>query len=285
MSIKHILAPLTGTAGDDHVPLCALHLVKRLGAHVTAGFADVPETYYAGFNGVGGMGTDFEALFTMMAKVRQEMHERAYKQFSKAVKTTNVPVLGRSPSEQASTEWLDWKRDEQILALGPNADLAVVNVPGDPPNVDDWVVVEDILFRSRRPAIIVPSRLGTVRCDRPIIAWNGSREAANAVGHALDLFEPKATVRIIQVGESRLGSISTESLIRHLGWHGFKAETFEVKDKSRQTAELILKEAKRLRGSLLVMGAYTHSRTREKILGGVTDFVLKRAKLPVLLAH
>jgi nucleotide-binding universal stress UspA family protein len=33
------------------------------------------------------------------------------------------------------------------------------------------------------------------------------------------------------------------------------------------------------------MGAFGHSVTRELVFGGVTDFMLKNATLPLLLAH
>jgi nucleotide-binding universal stress UspA family protein len=33
------------------------------------------------------------------------------------------------------------------------------------------------------------------------------------------------------------------------------------------------------------MGAYGHSRLRERILGGATEGVLRHAKIPVLMMH
>ena len=36
---------------------------------------------------------------------------------------------------------------------------------------------------------------------------------------------------------------------------------------------------------LLVMGAYTHSRMRQLILGGVTRHVLAEATVPLFMAH
>jgi nucleotide-binding universal stress UspA family protein len=36
---------------------------------------------------------------------------------------------------------------------------------------------------------------------------------------------------------------------------------------------------------MLVMGAYAHSPLRELILGGVTQFMLGHADLPVLMRH
>lgn len=43
--------------------------------------------------------------------------------------------------------------------------------------------------------------------------------------------------------------------------------------------------AARVGAGLLVMGAYSHTRLREMVLGGVTQHVLHHAPIPVLLAH
>jgi nucleotide-binding universal stress UspA family protein len=46
---------------------------------------------------------------------------------------------------------------------------------------------------------------------------------------------------------------------------------------------LVLAEDRK--ADLLVMGCYGHSRYREILLGGVSRTALRRAPLPVLLAH
>ncbi|MBL6942212.1 MAG: universal stress protein, partial [Rhodospirillales bacterium] len=52
-----------------------------------------------------------------------------------------------------------------------------------------------------------------------------------------------------------------------------------------QVGEVLLEDCKTIGADLLVMGAYTHSRMRQLILGGVTKHVLANAELPVLMAH
>jgi nucleotide-binding universal stress UspA family protein len=47
----------------------------------------------------------------------------------------------------------------------------------------------------------------------------------------------------------------------------------------------ILKECNAIEANLLVMGGYGRSRLRQKVLGGMTEFVLGVARLPVLMAH
>jgi len=39
------------------------------------------------------------------------------------------------------------------------------------------------------------------------------------------------------------------------------------------------------RATLIVMGAYTHSRMREAFLGGVTRHLLAHAPVPLLMSH
>ena len=47
----------------------------------------------------------------------------------------------------------------------------------------------------------------------------------------------------------------------------------------------MLAAASELGAGLLVMGGYGHSRVRELVFGGVTEHVIRGAKLPVLMAH
>ena len=45
----------------------------------------------------------------------------------------------------------------------------------------------------------------------------------------------------------------------------------------------LLKAARDFGSDLLVMGAYSHSRLRQLILGGVTRVVLEKAGIPVIM--
>jgi len=46
-----------------------------------------------------------------------------------------------------------------------------------------------------------------------------------------------------------------------------------------------MKKAIDIGADLLVMGGYGHNRLRERILGGVTNYALNHAALPILIAH
>ena len=55
------------------------------------------------------------------------------------------------------------------------------------------------------------------------------------------------------------------------------------KDLEKRAA--ILDAAENMPAQVIVAGAYTHSRAREWLLGGVTEYLMDEATMPVLLTH
>jgi nucleotide-binding universal stress UspA family protein len=66
--------------------------------------------------------------------------------------------------------------------------------------------------------------------------------------------------------------------------HGIRARA-EREITALDIGEALLSRAVDLDADLLVMGAYGHSRLRERFLGGVTQQVFAQMTMPVLVAH
>jgi nucleotide-binding universal stress UspA family protein len=49
--------------------------------------------------------------------------------------------------------------------------------------------------------------------------------------------------------------------------------------------EALVKACNDTQSDLLVMGAYSRSRLRQRFFGGVTEYMLHQAKIPVLMLH
>ena len=155
MPIKHILLPLAGLKDDSAVCRAALDLAMRLNAHVTAGFAEGDPIYYR--VGVGIPAPGFEALQEAMVELTAERKVKARHAFDRAVAETKVPIVTKPLCGQSSTEWLDGRSsDNPISAYGALADLAIVTTPGEDGLPEDWQIVEDTLFKARRPALALP---------------------------------------------------------------------------------------------------------------------------------
>jgi nucleotide-binding universal stress UspA family protein len=68
--------------------------------------------------------------------------------------------------------------------------------------------------------------------------------------------------------------------------HGIGATAQVVAPELRSVGDTLLAAGAEHEAGLLIMGAYSHSRLREMLLGGATRHILKNASArPVLLAH
>lgn len=146
----------------------------------------------------------------------------------------------------------------------------------------------DVAAGSGCPVLIVPNaglRTGPMR--RVLLGWDGGREAARALHHALPLLRRADHVDVAIIGgraAELAGGLRIDIGIGQvLDRHGIKAELVHRPDD--ESAGAVLLELAAERGAeLLVMGCYGHSRMRERFLGGATRTVLQAMELPVLMA-
>jgi nucleotide-binding universal stress UspA family protein len=82
------------------------------------------------------------------------------------------------------------------------------------------------------------------------------------------------------------GLVSLSRVKDRLAWRGITAETKEcVGESPVEIGRNLLAEAAAFDADLIVMGAYTQSRIRQMILGGVTRHAVSNAECPLLLAR
>lgn len=139
------------------------------------------------------------------------------------------------------------------------------------------------LLESSRPVLVLP-RSGRPEIGKRIsIAWNQSGEAIRAVAAAMPLLRLADHVNIISCkSELGLGPKSTQ-LATYLRFWGVEAK--RVTMRGSDDAKALINAYEESESDLLVMGAYSRSRLRQRIFGGVTEFMLHRANIPVLMLH
>jgi nucleotide-binding universal stress UspA family protein len=149
---------------------------------------------------------------------------------------------------------------------------------------------QTVVFTSGRPVLVFKAGhadLPTRRPETVVVAWDGSQRAARALHEALPILQQAREVRVLTiVGEKPAVTrgIGAEPL-RHLQAYGVPAVIDEVDAGGRSIGQVLDACLAERRADLLVMGAYTHSRLREFVLGGATEHVLHRPKTAVFLAH
>lgn len=173
--------------------------------------------------------------------------------------------------------------DEIVATLGRVADLVVVGRGSQETEASAMVTLHTALMESGRPLLVAPPEPPAALGATIAIAWNGSAEAARAVTGAMSLLVQARQVVLLVANEDDTGA-SVGDLVTHLAWHKVMCQTRQV-PADGNTGAALLKAAEDAGADLLVMGAYTHSRLRQLIIGGVTRHVLEYARLPVLLSH
>lgn len=235
-----------------------------------------------------------EAMSGAMVDEMMQVAEREGRQRAQACRALFDDYCGRSAVPVAveppglgdvSAEYREevGAEDEVVATQGRVADLVVLGRGSQETEPSAMVTLHTALMESGRPVLVAPAQVPAVIGETVAIAWNGSAEAARAVTGAMSLLVKAKTVVLLVVNESESGP-SAEDLVAHLAWHEVPCQTRHLHADGNAGAA-VLKACEDVGADLLVMGAYTHSRLRQLIIGGVTRHVLEHAPLPVLLSH
>ena len=194
-------------------------------------------------------------------------------------------------SSDLSSEYQDiaWT-DEAIGRRARYADLTVVGPEMLARETLKDKVIEGALFSSGKPLLLVPEgSRPTLKPNRVMIAWDSRIEASRAVRESLEILTGAEEVRIVLVdpaeGESGQGAEPGADVATYLARHGAKVTVDRLPSQGKTIAAMLRQHAVDTAAELLVMGAYGHSRLRERIFGGVTKSMLDSAPLPILMAR
>lgn len=151
-------------------------------------------------------------------------------------------------------------------------------------------IFETVLFGSGRPVMLAsPDREPVSRFGTAVLAWDGSAPASRAVAALLSLFPDLKEIFVLTiVGEKKLDDlVPGADIAAHIRRHGIQATVacVDLEVGEENAGPTIDRFARAKNADLIAMGGYGHSRLREFVLGGVTEYLSKRAGVPLLLAH
>lgn len=188
-------------------------------------------------------------------------------------------------ADKAPMAWWQAKAgspDKLFSIVGPVTDMIVVSRPNKKGKVARKFMLSALL-NSAKPVMVLPQQASKSVGKKVCIAWNQSAESARAVSAAMPLLKQAEQVTIVTNGpQNRLGP-KAKHLQQYLAVHGVHAEHLKMKEKNDIKA--LLSAYKKSQSDLLVMGAYSKSRLRQVIFGGVTEHMLFSANIPVLMLH
>lgn len=218
------------------------------------------------------------------------MLEQTLKQVRQEEEIEREAIEARLRAQGVNWDWhTHTGAPARLLAeIGALADLTIVSSPGGewPTRLEVPPTAADVLTRSHTPVLAVPDAARSLDCGGlALVAWNGSPESCQAVRAALPMLRAASTVLLVTVDNDSGYELPSSEAAAYLSRHGVRPELLQLQRGSRAVADVILDEAATREAAYIVMGAYGHSRLRERLLGGVTRDMLARARLPLLLVH
>jgi nucleotide-binding universal stress UspA family protein len=278
MAFKTILTVTGPDLGDGDVTLAA-RLCEQAGAHlsvlVVALAAPPPVGEYA------AMVSD-----TWLQERQQDL--RRLQERSAAVSA----LLGRTTlsadvsEEYPETAWAD----EFIGRRARYADLTVAGPELLAREALREKTIEGALFSSGKPLLLAPrGSRPTLTPKRVLVAWDSRLEASRAVRESIGILSKAEEIHLTLVdpieGEDHHGEEPGADAAAYLARHGAKVSVDRLPASSHSVADVLRRHAVDVSAELLVMGAYGHSRLRERIFGGVTRSMLENPPLPVFMAR
>ena len=275
--IKNIVVNLpVGTKHDAGINF-SVSVARTLEAHLTAvAFIYVPFV----------PGSPFEGTVAGIIQIQRNEAEKAAKsavaKFEEAARNsgllTDARLLEAGPAGAAHL----------FGSVARRFDLSIVS-QAEPEAVEPArSIVEAALFESGRPVLVVPYiQKAPLKLDRAMVCWDGSRNAARAIGDAMPFLVRTKAVEVITVaGEpAKSNELPGADIAHHLARHGLKVELERQVVRDIDVASTILSRAADKGIDLIVMGGYGHSRLREFILGGATRGILNSMTVPILMSH
>jgi nucleotide-binding universal stress UspA family protein len=203
-------------------------------------------------------------------------------QFRAAIKNRGGHVEWRSAMDFPERFTLTQARCADIIVSG-----------GKSPAFSDAFALaspKDLVMQAGRPILVVPDGVNWLDLRSVLVAWKDSPEARQALADALPMLRKARDVAVVAIPEGeddRPGAVAgVTDVTAWLARHGVTATARVCEAAGSQTvAGQLEKVAGDVGASLIVAGAYGHSRFRELILGGVTQYLVTQSARCVLLSH
>jgi nucleotide-binding universal stress UspA family protein len=286
MTIRKLLLPLTGTAAGEAALVTALAAARVWNAHVLALHVRVDSRDVAPLAGEGLSGAMIEEMMTATERESLARAQAVRALFERTVAGQQVRVGEPAQGERvptASFAAITGSEEDLVAQQARLADLTVVPHPETSEDVSSSDALHAVLFDSGRPVLIAPHEPPTQLGQRICIGWNGTAESASAVLAAIPWMQRAEAVRILAAEEYQRRGPAAQDLAEYLALHDIAAEVATFRPVDREVGGGLLRAAQEFGADLLAMGAYSHSRLRQLILGGVTRHVLQHARMPIMM--
>jgi len=259
MSYKDIVVFLDGSPDNSARVDFALWFAREHGARLT------------------GVDVNSEAAF------QSEWSERA-RALEDTLRTKAAQLDWHIRFRIAGREGRGWKDlyahyADLVIATQPDPETSRLILPEVP---------EGVLTSSGVPMIVLPHGWKPRHALQDVlVAWSPSAQATRAVHDAMPILKAARKVTVFAFDPPADAKDADLELLRdHLRAHGVEAGTESWRNMGDMSAVESLFASRAIEeADMLVAGAYSHSRFREALFGGMTKALMQQFFTPVLVSH
>ena len=142
--------------------------------------------------------------------------------------------------------------------------------------------LEALMLRAGRPILMVPPKWMAHKVSHAAIAWNESLEVSRALAMTMPWLSQMDQVTIIV---SRKRKDRVPELREYLSLHGVKSKVKYLPAKAQSVGAAILSCCTESNVEFLVVGGFSHTRSRQLLFGGVTQHLLKHSSVITVMVH
>lgn len=272
--IRDVMVHLDGGAGDAERLALAETLADAHAAHIEGFFVNRMPSIALAVDATGAG-----------AEIMGSLTERAIADGDVVEKRLAARIEAcRFPAALTRVDAMGDQAGDVAARAARRADLFLATRLGAGEDGEAWSeLIHGVIFGSGRGVLLAAPGVPARRFRRIVVGWNASREAARALAEAGPFLRAADEVILATAEPAPAGDAPDTRIARHLDRHGVKVTLHDIR--SRDPADAIIAEAESRDADLIVTGAYGHSRLRQWALGGVTRELLRRAPVPLLLAH
>lgn len=263
----------------------ALSVAKRLDAHLRILYTSVSpqsvipsEIAFMSKKVVEGLHNAFEQHVGVE-------EQRLKGLFVKACESFSIPVVDNVIADGPSASWLEERglRSGLVAQFGKVVDM---NILARPSSGRPTASFEAAVLETGRPLLLIPRILKSFSLDRVMVSWNCSAESSRSLMLSLPLLQMAGQVIVVSKGICAERNPGPQAICDYLAAHQVKASA-KVLPRGKQVykGETLLACAREFNADLVVMGAYSKKRVQESVFGGVTQYMLAHADMPLFLSH
>ncbi|WP_417227810.1 universal stress protein [Amphritea sp.] len=276
MPVKNILCAYNGSPASEAALKASILMHKKYAAHLTGFFAHGCLSVDTGLRSWMP-----QALCESVLQVESGFNAKVKQQFLASVEGQVAPDKLHWISEKG-------RSDATVAEYARLFDVTVVG-QFDPLLGREHLELhpDQIALKSGRPVLVFPRGWDQNEIpDHAVLAWDGKRTATRALADAMQILETKKRITVLTVATGKACKpLQGIDVVEALRRHDVEVELVTISPKGRSVGDSILDYCDQVGARLLVTGAYEHSMFREDLVGGVTDTLVRKANIPVLMSH